>query len=123
MTTSNDEIDDIPSDDLGSSNMGGSYSLKPEFAKALAVETAIPAMSLKDWEQICIDAEIAAVGMVDPDFPVERVIGTLSAYILKLSSEIRRLRLTHGEEVWWTPNVTEEEIARMRKVHEETKEQ
>ena len=99
-----------------------SYGLKPEFAKTLALGTPIPPMPTQEWEKLCIDAEIAAAGMIDPNFPAEHVIGTLAAYVIKMSDEIRRLRLTYGEEVWWTKNITKEEIEKLRKAHEGQKE-
>ena len=81
----------------------------------------IPPLDLHEWENIQIDGEIAVMGGTVGGRTAEKQIRELGEGILKMSSEIFRLRLTYGEEVWTSVYHTKEEDEEIRRAHEGTK--
>lgn len=83
----------------------------------------IPPMDVVDWEGMQIEAEASMIGgrksLAETD---EQIIEKLAKIIFKMSSEIRRLRLTYGEEVWEPVYRSKEQDDEFRKTHEATRE-
>jgi mannose-6-phosphate isomerase-like protein (cupin superfamily) len=81
-------------------------------------------LSPQEWEDMHTDAEWPSCGLYGGKFPENREKDTqvqlnlLSQYVISLSSEIWRLRMTYGEEVWIPTWMTDEELAKERHKYE-----
>jgi hypothetical protein len=76
----------------------------------------IQPLELEEWYTMDLEASIAFAA---DDITKEQ----LAEYVGKLSQEVRRLRLMHGEPVWQGVNTTHEEDEEERKRYEKIKEE
>lgn len=78
----------------------------------------IPPMTIEDWEDFQIRAEFPSVGIFDESRSVKEEAMELAKYVMRMSAEIRRLRLTYGEDVWTAVYHSAEEDEIIRQAHE-----
>ena len=76
-----------------------------------------------EWEQMVIRAEFPSVGLIDgsgvgeEDWDDNETV-QLAKSVLKLAAEVKRLRLTYGEEVWIPVNRSYEYMQKEREMYE-----
>ena len=80
-----------------------------------------------DWETMHIRAECPSVGLIEGGIGIteedwdDNETVQLAKSVLKLSMEIKRLRLTYGEEVWQPVGMSNEDMAEQRRLYEKEK--
>lgn len=87
------------------------------------ISKPIPPMDIYDWEDMQIVAEMPSVGLFGPGDinEIKKECEMLALSVMKMSQEIRRLRLTYGEPIWTSVYHTKEEDDEIRRVHENEK--
>jgi hypothetical protein len=79
-------------------------------------------LDVGDWETMLIDTELEGFRIYE-DREFKYRTSLLSKYVQVLCTEIYRLRMTYGEEVWQPVNVSNEDLEKVRKMYEATREQ